>query len=74
MRNDRIQPHDGSNEYCPDCEQQIDACACESLSDWFRQAGFDELWELSVQGNEEATEEILARQWEYNEQMGSPRR
>lgn len=25
---DRITPHDGSNEACPECEEQIDACVC----------------------------------------------
>jgi hypothetical protein len=64
---DRITPHDGSNEYCPDCEHQIDDCVCEELSDWFRTVSFEQLWDLSAQGNEEATEELLGRQQEYNE-------
>jgi hypothetical protein len=99
MRNDRIQPHDGSNEYCQDCEHQIDDCVCEELSDFFREISpvnhplspeehhrlteacvkevsdwwesrtFEQLWELACEGNEEALEEILARQWEYNERQ-----
>jgi hypothetical protein len=84
---DRITPHDGSNEYCPDCEHQIDDCVCEELSDfhrsieplpsiedcvkevtdWWNSRTFEQLWDLSAQGNEEATEELLGRQEEYNE-------
>jgi hypothetical protein len=30
MIHNRIKPHDGSNEQCPDCEEQIDRCVCSA--------------------------------------------
>jgi hypothetical protein len=58
------QPED--QVWCSTCEHWSDDCVCEELTDWFKTVSFEQLFELSAQGNKEATEELLSRQCEYN--------
>lgn len=40
-------------------------------TDWYKKvATFEQLWKLAATGNQEANEELLVRQWEYNGQSG----
>jgi len=60
-----------SEDFCPVCDNlnctcPPDAEAETSLALWYDSLTFDECWKLSWQGDDKATEEILARQWSYN--------
>jgi hypothetical protein len=57
---------------CPVCDNL--ACTCvpedaeEGLAEWFRNLTFEDAWTLASVGNVEALNEVLRRQWEYNNQ------